>query len=768
MNDFIHKHRKGLFIFSSVMFLFFIILLLIDKYTSVNVTRYVSSDVLMILAYIFVFSSLFFFILRDEKHYKRELEPYFKYAFLILLLIITIGNLNFKFLTSLSWFNVISSLIKQYMLSLTLFAIGTGFFTFYFNRERVEKELEDEKENEERAEEKRASEFDHKFKFLKWFDFSYNVKSSWKEGKYILSILNALKSPFVWLARLPYTLVKWMYKEGWWYVIILISIIILGFVLRLWLANTQDYDLDEGVWMYDSFKSLNKVPVAEFISRSPPVHMFFAFVSKTLFDNNFSILIGRGVIATISSICIFLIYILLKKFEFKKGSALISSFLFAISPFVLFWNGYIIKSETFNIFFILIYLILLFSGEIKNKKSYLFVAGIVIGIDYFIRNSTVIVLFCTGLFLIYKSITTKKYLENIKKIFAIGTGFILPILLFGYFLVSKSNFQWIFAFLNPISTAFSDKNQQVYAIDYLQLKLSILSNVWILNFVMFTLAIVFLTWIIYKKNYKITSIILITAITFFLTYTQKFHNGFHLINVTDYFFLIPFFIGVLIFINIKPTHSNKIRDLLFIISIILIYSFFYFRTDKIFVSYFSEFIFLLIIPFCLVIDNLNTKKERIIIMGYIFIISIFLSTAYFGDNITYERTLQQNDVHLIETQLTQMNISSNVLTNQPIFILNRDIPIHNANDWNREFGTMIDDGTNFNYEFIPFTKYTTNEVMSYIKINKPIIIYEIRTKRLFDSDTSINEYITQNYSTKFSFRNKKTLQEYKILEHRTT
>lgn len=247
MKQFIDKHRKGFLVFSVSLSVFFLTLLLINKYTNVSVTKYISHNVLLILTYIFAFTGLFFYIRKNEQYYKRELEPYFKYAFLILLLIITIGNLNFKFLTDLTWFNTISSIIKRYMLSLTLFAIGTGFFTFYFNRERVEKELEDEKDAEDKAEEKRRSEFDHKFKFLKKFDFSYNVASNWNKGKYVLSILRVLISPFVWIARIPYTLVKWMYKEGWVYSIPIIFLIVIGFAIRLYALGKLGLWWDETI-----------------------------------------------------------------------------------------------------------------------------------------------------------------------------------------------------------------------------------------------------------------------------------------------------------------------------------------------------------------------------------------------------------------------------------------------------------------------------------------------------------------------------------------
>jgi len=126
------------------------------------------------------------------------------------------------------------------MMRITILAITFGAITFWRNRERVEQEIEDEKVSEEEAEIKRAKEFDRKFSRLSWFNFSYGIKDAWEDKRYFISILRALVSPFIWFARLPYSFVKWMYKEGWWYSCGLIIIVILGFVLRIWNLNYLD------------------------------------------------------------------------------------------------------------------------------------------------------------------------------------------------------------------------------------------------------------------------------------------------------------------------------------------------------------------------------------------------------------------------------------------------------------------------------------------------------------------------------------------------
>jgi len=222
---FIKSYREGLLILYRNIFFLGVILLLLGKFTSIALNDFIPLTFLIILTFFFGFSWLFVYIKRDEAHYKRELGPYFQYFFLFFLFIIAIGSLKFDFLMNLPWFAYLSGSIIRFQLLLTLLTIGLGVLTFYFNRELMKNEIEDEKDAEESAEAERYKEFNRKFPKLTWFNFDYGVNEAWESKKYILSLGRALASPFVWFGRLPYSFVKWMYSEGWVFSIILILII---------------------------------------------------------------------------------------------------------------------------------------------------------------------------------------------------------------------------------------------------------------------------------------------------------------------------------------------------------------------------------------------------------------------------------------------------------------------------------------------------------------------------------------------------------------
>ena len=102
-----------------------------------------------------------------------------KYVFLLLLLLVTISSLKFEFMSSFT------SFFKPYQLFLTIATIVVGVLVFWMNRDVVS-EIEKEKEDEEAAEGKRYKEFDKKFPFFAWFNFSYGVGRAWKGGDIFL------------------------------------------------------------------------------------------------------------------------------------------------------------------------------------------------------------------------------------------------------------------------------------------------------------------------------------------------------------------------------------------------------------------------------------------------------------------------------------------------------------------------------------------------------------------------------------------------------
>ena len=125
-------------------------------------------------------------------------------------------------------------IVNDYLAYIIGFAISAGFLTFYSHQNKVEKELEDEKDKEEAKEKKRKDEFSTKFKTLSKFNLSYGFakvihsKNDSLFNKILKLIILTIACPFIFLIRLPYSITNWMYKEGWWYSVGLILIVILG------------------------------------------------------------------------------------------------------------------------------------------------------------------------------------------------------------------------------------------------------------------------------------------------------------------------------------------------------------------------------------------------------------------------------------------------------------------------------------------------------------------------------------------------------------
>ena len=120
---------------------------------------------------------------------------YFSHFFLLTLVIVVIN----QFLKN--------AFVIEHLSYISAVSVALGFLTFYTYRNKVEKEIEDETVLKEKREKERFDEFGEKFPF-------------WNR----IPVLRRV--------------VRWMYKEGWWYSVGLILILILFLGLRLY---SMDY-----------------------------------------------------------------------------------------------------------------------------------------------------------------------------------------------------------------------------------------------------------------------------------------------------------------------------------------------------------------------------------------------------------------------------------------------------------------------------------------------------------------------------------------------
>jgi len=268
---------------------------------------------------------------------KSSMIYYFSHLFLLSLVIIALN----QFLKR--------QIIIDFIPEITALAIGLGFLTFYAYRNKVEKEIEGEKKSEEKAEKKRKQEF-HKV---------HPRMNSIPLLKYLL---------------------KWMYKEGWWYSVGFILIVILFLFLRLY-----------SLGYIDGSDNYNDVAIKALYENG---HSFYQYslittqlmlLSVKIFGFNFMAL--KLPFILYSLITIIFIYFIAKFID--KKVALLSILLFAISP----WS--IILS--------------------KVTRDYSF--------DCMIGAIVLYVCFC--LYQRSKNINIKQYLKNILNLFYIILLFVL-------------------------------------------------------------------------------------------------------------------------------------------------------------------------------------------------------------------------------------------------------------------------------------------------------------------------------------------------------
>ncbi len=227
--SFLDKQSDLLKITSRNFFLLSAFLIVLKKLNIIKTSPFVEENILFFLLFLSFFFYLFIFIRKNEKKYKEKAVPIFKYLFLFGLLLITISSLNFEFVKENEILNSITTFLSSINLYLSFFTIAFGFFTFYFNRFVILSESEKSQELEEFAEEKRKQEFEKK-----------NHKWKPKKPKF-----NSFKNTVISIFYLPcylfwvisYKLIRWIYKEGWTSVILIIVILVSGYFSFTYIGN---------------------------------------------------------------------------------------------------------------------------------------------------------------------------------------------------------------------------------------------------------------------------------------------------------------------------------------------------------------------------------------------------------------------------------------------------------------------------------------------------------------------------------------------------
>jgi hypothetical protein len=374
--------KQGIYLGSYLFFLNLAIvsfvLLLLNNFTSLNTDLLLSSKWFFSIGVSsLLFSLLLKYNLNSLKHKKSPIiESIFsssQYYFISLLIIIVANQfLKLDFLT-------------ERLFYFTIFTIVFGFLTFYKNKDRVKKEIEDEKVAEEKAEKNRVEEFESKFPII----------------------------AKIWGLR---TIVKWMYKEGWGYSIGLIVIVVLGFILRIWLAQYQIVAIDEvettdlvskGFIEYHKIStsisgvSSDRSPLFNLLSAIP-----YYFIQDPLLRMRFFSLF-------FFSISLFFIYFIIKDLYKNKKVSLLSTFFISINWYLVS-STISARSYSFFIFFSLVGLWALIkfyqAHKMKESTIYLIIALFTLIVNFFEGNLVLSfhIIPLLGVLLIFKVISLKK------------------------------------------------------------------------------------------------------------------------------------------------------------------------------------------------------------------------------------------------------------------------------------------------------------------------------------------------------------------------
>jgi len=321
----------------------------------------------------------------EEKRNKRSIVYLAKYFFILLLSVIAAN----QFLKR--------EIIIQLMPYITTITIACGFLTFYAHKNKVEKELEDEKTAEENAEKKRLTEFDKKFPRIAKLNLAYGFGNAKQEENWVKRLLYYLLCtilvPVIWIIRLPYNLIKWMYKEGWIYpaglILIVMIYLFIQFSMFQYPGNYPDENrhiltgkslLETGEFPilstdYGDRGYLRGMPISYLVA------LFFSIFGISLFT-------AKLVPITIGFINLFLLNGVSKEIISDKKIRFILLFIFVFSSWLIF-NHFYIRHYVFLEFSLifLTFLMIKVSNNIHDKswknRFYLFIIILINFINYF-------------------------------------------------------------------------------------------------------------------------------------------------------------------------------------------------------------------------------------------------------------------------------------------------------------------------------------------------------------------------------------------------
>ncbi len=461
---------------------------------------------------------------------------------------------------------------------LVLATIILGFLTVYLYREIIEAGIEQEKEQEKEAERKREIKFERKFAILTKFNLGSAVSENWNKKDYGTLEFSGLIVPFVWIARLPYSFVKCMYREGWGYSVGLAAIILILSIVQLSIIGNYYFWTDE-VFSFTAGKMILEKgePLYDsglYYGRATIYHTLMAYSMSLFGVDEFG---SRVINVFFNALSASAIYLIVRKTT--KKFALLGSALFLTSSLMIAMT---IETRFYTMFSFLylmssisFYYAFLDKTKLKNKiiiknhildfnSKWALIFILVFYLAYNTLNFFFIIIFGICLYSFGQLISQKPNLKSI----LLFISMVLLIFAGSYYLTGTFNLKYSYFESGTADWAINNQINPSYYTTILKENISGYCLIFILS------AISLLSRIDNFNNYLLS---IIVASLFFISFQRTLQERY-------LFFLIPI-IFLFIVNNLKIFYYLFQNNKIFKIISLLIISLFLFSHS---VSYFKE------------------------------------------------------------------------------------------------------------------------------------------------------------------------------------
>ena len=234
--------------------------------------------------------------------------------------------------------------------------------------------------------------------------------------------------------------------------LVLLLILLTGLALRLALLPVRWINPDEGTHLMDARLLVQGlVPLVDYGSKQP---FYIALLALAIKVFGAHLWVGRLLVLLCQVATAWVLYAIAAHF-ISRGVGRLVAALYSLWPFIAIW-GPVVKTEPLAILLAAVSVYLFMIGIIRIDKltSPLFWAGVVAGLDYYVRQSTLFLPLITLIFVvIYRGASCRFRLASL---LIYGSGFMsipaLAILLYSRWMPIE---QILFSPLNPLELVFS-------------------------------------------------------------------------------------------------------------------------------------------------------------------------------------------------------------------------------------------------------------------------------------------------------------------------